>query len=43
MNSRIYQKPEAELLLFSKGISLLVNLSIDSNIEDFETDELEDF
>lgn len=43
MKKQNYETPELELLLQPSGLNLLVNLSLDADLIDFEGDELLDF
>lgn len=43
MSKMWYESPKAELLPAIEGLDLLLNLSLESDIEDFEGEELDDF
>lgn len=43
MNKQAYLRPEVEVIELTKGLNLLLNLSLDGNMDDFDGPELEDF
>lgn len=43
MKKQNYEVPELELLSLFRGMNVLINMSFDADIMDFEGDELLDF